>query len=218
MSSPRIVAIDGAAGSGKSTLARGLAQVLALPYVNTGLMYRALTRAALDQQVDLDDAEGLAVLTQGLTVRLTGGDAPELEVEGYPQDVLLTEEVDAAVSRASRHPQVRALMREAQRALGAGGAVMEGRDIGAVVFPEADVKLFLFADPGQREARRAEEREAAGGDAAGGEVARDLRARDTQDARVNPLAPATDAISIDTTHATPAATLRWALAIVRADT
>jgi CMP/dCMP kinase len=208
---PRIIAIDGAAGSGKSTLARSLAQALALPYVNTGLMYRALTRAALDRHVDLDDGEALAVLTRGLRARLTSGSRPELEVEGYPQDVLDTDEVDAAVSRASRHPQVRSLMREAQRALGADGAVMEGRDIGTVVFPEADVKLFLHADPDRREMRRADERGAAGGD-----VARDLRARDAEDSRVNPLHPAADAIPIDTTHATPAATLESALAIVRA--
>jgi CMP/dCMP kinase len=212
VSRQRIIAIDGAAGSGKSTLARGLARALDLPYVNTGLMYRALTRSALDRHVDLDDAEGLAVLTRGLRVRLTDGSPPELEVEGYPEAVLLTEDIDAAVSRASRHPQVRSLMRQAQRALGADGAVMEGRDIGTVVFPEADVKLFLHADPFQREARRAEEREAAGG-----EVARDLRARDTEDARVNPLVAAPDAIAIDTTYATPAATLETALAIVRAN-
>lgn len=213
MSPPRIVAIDGAAGSGKSTLALALARVLGLPYVNTGLMYRALARAALDHNVDLDDEEALAALTRGLRVRLANGTPPELEVEGYPSEVLLTDEVDAAVSRASRHPQVRSLMREAQRALGGNGAVMEGRDIGTVVFPEADVKLFLLADPVKREARRSEEREAAGG-----EVARDLRARDAEDARVNPLVPATDAIPIDTTYATPAATLESALAIVRANT
>jgi CMP/dCMP kinase len=208
---PRIIAIDGAAGSGKSTLARTLARELALPYVNTGLMYRALTRAALDRHVDLDDGDALAVLTRGLRARLTSGPEPELEVEGYPQEVLQTDEVDAAVSRASRHPQVRSLMREAQRALGEVGAVMEGRDIGTVVFPEADVKLFLHADPDRRETRRADERAAAGGD-----VARDLRARDEEDSRVNPLHPAADAVPIDTTHATPAATLESALAIVRA--
>jgi cytidylate kinase len=211
---PRIIAIDGAAGSGKSTLARSLARALALPYVNTGLMYRALTRAALDRHVDLDDGEALAILTRGLRARLTSGSQPELEVEGYLQDVLETDEVDAAVSRASRHPQVRSLMREAQRALGAGGAVMEGRDIGTVVFPEADVKLFLHADPDRREVRRADER-GAGGDVAR-DVARDLRARDAEDSRVNPLHPAADAIPIDTTDATPAATLESALAIVRA--
>ncbi|MEO8291819.1 MAG: (d)CMP kinase [Actinomycetota bacterium] len=211
MSPPRIIAIDGAAGSGKSTLARALAAALALPYVNTGLMYRALTRAALDRHVDLDDGEGLAALTRALKVRLSPGTPTQLEVEGYPQEVLATPEIDAAVSRASRHPQVRSLMRDAQRDLGAHGAVMEGRDIGTVVFPEADVKLFLHADPLRREARRSQERHAAGLD-----VARDLRSRDAQDAVVNPLIAADDAITLDTTDATAAATLAWALAIVRA--
>lgn len=211
MTRPRVIAIDGAAGSGKSTLARALARALSLPYVNTGLMYRALTRAALDHQVDLDDGEGLAALTRALRVRLTSSTPPELEVEGYPEGVLVTDEIDAAVSRASRHPQVRSLMRDAQRDLGARGAVMEGRDIGTVVFPDAEVKLFLHAEPAQRETRRSRERDAICGD-----VARDLHARDAEDARVNPLVPAADAITIDTTHATPAATLESALTIVRA--
>ena len=208
MSPPRIIAIDGAAGSGKSTLARGLARALDLPYVNTGLMYRALTRAALDLEVDLDDEDALAELTRGLRVRLTEGAHPELEVEGYAPDDLYTDEVDAAVSRASRHPKVRELMREAQRALGAGGAVMEGRDIGTVVYPDAPVKLFLSADPAERVARRSQER-------AGADVAEQLRVRDARDARVNPHEPAADAVTIDTTGATPDATLEAALKIVR---
>ncbi len=208
MSAPRVVAIDGAAGSGKSTLARRLARELGLPYVNTGLMYRALTRAALDLDVDLDDEDALAELTRGLRVRLTEGAHPELEVEGYDPDALHTDEVDAAVSRASSHSRVRELMRDAQRSLGAGGAVMEGRDIGTVVYPDAPVKLFLSADPVERIARRAQER-------AGADVADRLRARDARDARVNPHEPAADAVTIDTTGATPDATLEAALKIVR---
>jgi len=202
MSAPTVVAIDGAAGSGKSTLARLLARELDLPYVNTGLMYRALTRAALDLDV------ALAELTRGLRVRLTEGAHPELEVEGYRPEDLHTGEVDAAVSRASRHPKVRELMRRAQRALGADGAVMEGRDIGTVVYPDAPVKLFLSANPLERVARRSGER-------GGSNVAEELRARDERDARVNPLEPAPDAIAIDTTGATPEATLEAALQIVR---
>ena len=113
-------------------------------------MYRALTRAALDLDVDLDDEDALAELTRGLRVRLTEGAHPELEVEGYgPRR--------PAHGRGRRRrleglaaPEVRELMREAQRALGEGGAVMEGRDIGTVVFPDASVKLFLSADPVER--------------------------------------------------------------------
>jgi cytidylate kinase len=205
-----VIAIDGAAGSGKSTLARGLAAALGLPYVNTGLMYRALTRAALDAGVDLDDERALAGLTRGLRVHLTDGVPPELEVEGYPPGVLHTAEVDAAVSRASRHPSVRSLMRVSQRELGEGGAVMEGRDVGTVVWPDATVKIHLRADPRQREARRVRDR--------GPEetrVAHDLHARDSRDALVNPLEAADDAVTIDTSDATPDETLSLALEIVR---
>jgi CMP/dCMP kinase len=210
MAVPRIVTIDGAAGSGKSTLARALAGALGLPYVNTGLMYRALALAALVQGVDLDDGEALARLARGLRFRLTDADPSELEVEGSTLADLSTGEVDAAVSRASRHPQVRALMRDAQRELGAAGAVMEGRDIGTVVFPDAPVKLFLQADPAARGARRAGEREGPGL-----EVASALHARDASDARVHPHVPAEDAVTLDTTDATPERTLDLALTIVR---
>ena len=206
---PLIVAIDGAAGSGKSTLARGLAEALGLPYVNTGLMYRALTRAALDARVDLGDGAALAEVTRGLRVRIVGAPG-ELEVEGFPVSVLHTSEVDAAVSRASRHPAVRELMREVQRVLAEGGAVIEGRDIGTVVRPDADVKLFLRADAGERRARRARER-AEDPEA----VATALRARDSRDAKVNPLEPAPDAVTIDTSWGSPAETLQRAIAIVR---
>jgi cytidylate kinase len=210
MESSRVVTIDGAAGSGKSTLARALARALGLPYVNTGLMYRALTRAALDRGVDLDDGEALARITRGLRFRLSDATPPELEVEGSDAADLATAEVDAAVSRASRHPQVRDLMHEAQRELGAGGAVMEGRDIGTVVFPGAPVKLFLTADPAAREVRRAGEREAPGH-----EVASALHERDASDALVNPHVPALDAVTLDTTDSTRERTLDLALTIVR---
>ena len=206
-----VIAIDGAAGSGKSTLARGLAGELGLPYVNTGLMYRALARAALDEHVDLDDGDALAELTRRLRVRLAGEGPAMLEVEGFPVAVLHTIEVDAAVSRASRHPQVRSLMHRVQRSIGEGGAVMEGRDIGTVVCPDATVKLFLRADADRREARRAVDRGRGTAD-----VATALHARDARDAAVNPLEPAADAVTIDTSEATPEATLALALEIVRA--
>jgi cytidylate kinase len=210
MSAPRVVTIDGAAGSGKSTLAKALARALDLPYVNTGLMYRALTRAALDRGVDLDDGDALADLTRGLRFRLSDADPPQLAVEGSTPAALTTDEVDAAVSRASRHPAVRALMHAAQRELGRAGAVMEGRDIGTVVFPDAPVKLFLRADAAERGARRAEER-----DGATPEVSSALRARDARDARVAPHVPAPGALTLDTTEATPERTLDLALTIVR---
>ena len=207
-----MIAIDGAAGSGKSTLARGLAEALGLPYVNTGIMYRALTLAALDAGLDPDDGPSLAGLMSRLRFGLSNGDPPEIEVEGSPASrALESERVEAEVSHVARHPQVRALMRDGQRALGMPRAVVEGRDIGTVVFPDAPVKLFLIAEPGTRVARRASQRGAA--DQADVEEA--LRRRDARDARVNPFEPAPDAIVLDTSERTVGDTLDVAIEIVR---
>jgi len=208
-----VVAIDGAAGSGKSTLARGLAEALGLPYVNTGIMYRALTLAALDQGVDPGDGPALARLMSRLRFSLSTGVPAEIEVEGSaPTAALLSDRVEGEVSHVARHPEVRALMREGQRALGLPGAVVEGRDIGSVVFPDAPVKLFLTAEPDKRGERRAEQRGAADPE----EVEEALLRRDTRDAKVNPFEPATDAIVLDTSDRTVDDTLRDAIAIVRA--
>ena len=146
----------------------------------------------------------------GLRFTFEGSSPVELEVQGYGLAALTAVEVEAHVSQVAGHRQVRDRMRSAQRALGEVGAVMEGRDIGTVVFPDAPVKLFLTAAPDVRESRRAEER--AGSPP---EVGRALHARDEHDARVNPLEPAPDAVVIDTTAATPEATIARALEIVR---
>jgi cytidylate kinase len=191
---PRVVAIDGAAGSGKSTLARALARSLGLPYVNTGLMYRGLTAAALRSGVEQEDERGLVSLLETVRFSLSGQNPPELVVEGYPEDALTSPAVEAAVSAVARHPGVRERMRVLQRSLGKDGAVMEGRDIATVVFPDASVKLFLVADEAERTARRARERAAT--DAA--DVAEALRLRDVRDARTTPLEAAPGAIVIDT--------------------
>lgn len=206
-----VIAIDGPAGSGKSTLARGLASALGLPYVNTGLMYRALTREAIDRGTGLDDGPALAVLA-GVIVFELGGEVPGmLLVDGRePGSELATEGVEAEVSRVSRHPEVREVMRGLQRALGRGGAVMEGRDIGTVVFPDAAVKIFLVASHEERAARRIEERGGAGG------LGEELAARDAKDAQVNPFVPAPDAIAIDNTGRGVAEVLEEALAAVHA--
>jgi cytidylate kinase len=207
-----VIAIDGAAGSGKSTLARGLAETLGLPYVNTGVMYRALTLAALDARLDPDDGASLAELTSRLRFGLSHDDPPEIEVEGSPASPALeSERVEAEVSRVARHPQVRALMREGQRALGMPRAVVEGRDIGTVVFPDAPVKLFLTAEAGTRGARRAEQR----GVTDPNDVEEALHRRDARDARVNPFEPALDAIVLDTSDWTVGDTLDMAIEIVR---
>lgn len=205
-----VVAIDGAAGSGKSTLALRLARRLGLAYVNTGLMYRALAAAALQARVAPDDAAGLEDLMSGLSFKVVPGDPPTLEVDGYTSRDLTSLDVEATVSAVARHPAVREAMRTAQRAIGLGrGAVMEGRDIASVVFPDAPVMLFLVADPGARAARRALER-----DAGSESVGRELQARDAADARTNALVPVSGADVIDTGLLSIEETLEHALRVV----
>ena len=212
MKGPPVVAIDGAAGSGKSTLARRLAVELGLPHVNTGAMYRALTLAARRLKVDVEDAVTLAGLMDTLDFTLSPADSSsepgELWIDGAPpSEGLESEDVEANVSAVAKHPEVRAVMRAAQRTLGEGGAVMEGRDIGSAVFPDARVKIFLVAEPQERAGRRVEERGIE-------EVAGALHERDRRDARVNPLVPSEDAVVIDTSDLDVDATLRAALAVV----
>ncbi len=205
---PRVVAIDGAAGSGKSTLARPLAVRLRLPYVNTGSMYRALTLEARRREVDVEDAEALTVLVGTLHFTVSPREPRELWIDGAPpRPDLESADVEAHVSTVAKHPQVRAPMRAVQRSLGEGGAVMEGRDIGSAVFPDAPVKLYLVAEPGERAVRRAEQRIEDG-------VAGALHERDRRDARVNPFVPAEDAVVLDTSQLDIEETLEAALAVV----
>jgi cytidylate kinase len=209
LSPAAVIAIDGAAGSGKSTLARSLARAIGVPYVNTGLMYRALTAVAVARGMDPDDEGALIELMGTLRFSLVGDSPAELSIEGsHEWPSLIGPEVEAAVSRVSRHPRVRALMRDAQRALGRQGAVMEGRDIASVVFPDAPVKIYLVADSTVRARRRAAER-------VGNRTIEALHARDRTDSRVNPFIAQPDATVIDTTRLDVEGTLAAALDIVR---
>lgn len=207
-----VIAIDGPSGSGKSTLARALAVELGLAYVNTGLMYRAVALKANRAGIATDDARAIAKLAVETRFKLDSRvHPPELMIDGEaPAAGLSTPEVESSVSAVARHPEVRAVLREVQRGLAAGGGVVEGRDIGTVVAPEARLKLFLQAHSGERAGRRALQR---ADDRA--RVARALDARDELDARTNPLVPAPDAVVLDTTGLEAGEVLDWALALAR---
>jgi cytidylate kinase len=206
-----VVAIDGPAGAGKSTLARALAEALGLAYVNTGAMYRAVAAEALERNIDPGDEEALARLARSLRFSLDEGRPRALVIDGRPPAPdLSSAEVEAVVSEVAGHPAVREILRAEQRRLGRFGAVVEGRDIGTVVFPDADVKVFLRAAAGERAARRQAER--GGSDPA---LADALDRRDARDARTNPLVPAPDARVVDTTGLEAETVLDQVLALVR---
>jgi CMP/dCMP kinase len=188
-----IVAIDGPAGSGKSTVARALAERLGFRYLDTGAMYRALTWLAVRDDVPLEDGAALAELGRAHPVSF--GDDGHVEIAGTDVSSAIRDvEIDRRVPVVARHPAVRELMRERQRALGSeGDVVIEGRDIGSVVAPDAEVKVFLVADPAERARRRSGERPGATAES----LAADLQKRDERDA-VN-TQPADDAVILDTT-------------------
>ena len=191
-----IVAIDGPAGAGKSTVARALAARLGFRYLDTGAMYRALTWLAMQRGVDLSDEATLAELARREHVSFA--DESRVFIAGIDVTSSIREQrIDRMVPVVARHPGVRKIMRARQRELGTeGDVVIEGRDIGTVVAPDAEVKIYLVANREERARRRMADRPGIGADA----LATDLRVRDTQDAER--MRPAEDASEIDTTNST----------------
>ncbi len=204
-----IIAIDGPAGSGKSTVARGLARRLGFTYLDSGAMYRAVTLGALENGIDLADAEALGRFAAGADIALQEreGDSVQVLLDGREvSDEIRTPAVTGASSQVAAHAPVRAALLARQRALiDSGDWVVEGRDIGTVVAPDAPIKVFLTADPAERARRRAVELRRRGIEADADDVHRAIEQRDLLDSTRSaaPLKPADDAVEIDTTGLDP---------------
>lgn len=202
-----MVAIDGPAGAGKSTVARQVAERLGFVRVDTGALYRAVGLVALERGVSLEDGRALGALTSELELAFVEGPGgPRLTVNGSDrEDDLRTPDVADAASKVSALPEVRAALLEAQREMGVdGGVVLEGRDIGTVVFPDAEVKVFLTATAEARARRRLGDLEERGVQSTFEDVLAAMKARDTRDSSREhaPLKPAEDATVVDSTEMT----------------
>jgi cytidylate kinase len=196
-----IVAIDGPSGAGKGTVARAVAARLGYRHIDTGAMYRALAWKATREGLDLSDEAAIASLGERAAFDLEAG---RVRIDGHDvRTAIRTPEIDKAAAAVARHPSVRTVLVARQRAFGeGGGVVMEGRDIGTVVFPNADVKIYLDASPEERARRRAADPAHASSKTAQlAEVATALAERDKSDStrKASPLALAPDATLIDTT-------------------
>lgn len=215
----KIITIDGPAGSGKSTVSRLAAKQLGFLYLDTGAMYRAVALQIKRKKTDLSDKKGLRELCRDLDLHFVG-DGQESRVYIGAEDVsalLRSPEMDMLSSTISAIREVREAMTELQRNIGVkGGIVAEGRDMGTVVFPDADHKFFVTAEPAVRAERRYRERVNKGEAVSRAEVQRELLERDEQDTKraIAPLTPAAEAVVIDTTDLSPDQVVQTILAKV----
>ena len=215
-----IIAIDGPAGSGKSSTAKALATRVKIPYIDTGAMYRALTLKAMRKGVAFSDQKGLIALSKKISIRLTGGDPAKQRVILDGKDVtadIRLPEVTKNVFYVAQEPLIRRELVKMQRVMGEkNGGVMEGGDIGTVVFPNADYKFYFESTPQIRAKRRYQELVAAGNHVTLKAVLDDIKKRDKTDfeRKEGPLCQAKDAILIDTTPLTIGQTVDRMLRII----
>jgi len=210
-----IIAIDGPSGAGKGTVARAVARELGYKHIDSGAMYRAVGWKALRDGVPLDNEAEVAALAERATIEVA---TSRVTIDGHDVTrAIRTPEIDRAATAVARLPRVRAILVDRQRQLGAeGGIVMEGRDIGTVVFPHADVKVYLDASPEERARRRASDPAHTGGPAAVSDVATALIQRDEIDRTrtASPLYAAADAVIVDTTGKNVEAVVREVLEVI----
>jgi CMP/dCMP kinase len=212
-----VIAIDGPSGAGKSTAGKALATALGYVFIDTGAMYRALALKALRAGLSLDDGVGLTTLLRDTTIDLVDGGRGVLLDGADATAAVRAREVSAAASRVSTHSPVRREMVARQQALGReGGVVLDGRDIGTAVFPDADLKFYVDADPRRRAMRRQEELRAAGVDSDLEAVEAEIRERDRLDSTRtdSPLTRASGSVHLDTTALTPEQVVERLLAAV----